>query len=105
MRGSLRHGAGYRERVAEHALVVAMIETAEGLDAVEAIAAVPGLGGLFVGPADLGLALGVGPQTDGDAPAAQRAALADGVDWVVVANELKLIADGTAAKLAAMRAP
>jgi len=132
LRGALRHGAGYRERVADLALVIAMIETAAGLAAVDEIAAVPGLAGLFVGPADLGLALGVGPQTDGDDPtylaarrrvlaaarahglsvglhgdavAAQRAALAEGIDWVVVASDLKLIVDGTAAKLAAMRAP
>ncbi|QNG38823.1 hypothetical protein F1C76_21820 [Geodermatophilaceae bacterium NBWT11] len=37
-----------------------MIETAEALDAVDAIAATPGVDGLFVGPVDLGLALGRG---------------------------------------------
>ncbi|WP_405182606.1 aldolase/citrate lyase family protein [Nocardia sp. NBC_01377] len=37
-----------------------MIETAEGLDNVDEIAATPAVDGLFVGPADLGLALGVG---------------------------------------------
>lgn len=132
LRAAVRHGPGYRERVAEHALVIAMIETANALGSVEAIAAVPGLGGLFVGPADLGLALGVGPQTDGDDPTylaarrrvvaaahahglsvglhgvaagAQRAALADGVDWVVVASDLPLLVAGTRAQLAAMRDP
>ena len=35
-----------------------MIETAPGLAAVESIAATPGLDGLYVGPSDLGLALG-----------------------------------------------
>jgi len=40
--------------------IFAMIETARGLDAVAEIAAVEGLGGLHVGPADLGLALGGG---------------------------------------------
>jgi 4-hydroxy-2-oxoheptanedioate aldolase len=39
--------------------VFVMIETRRALDAVEAIAAVPGLAGLFVGPVDLALALGV----------------------------------------------
>lgn len=130
LRAAVRHGPGYREEVAEHALVIAMIETANALAEVEAIAAVPGLGGLFVGPADLGLALGVGPQTDGGDPTylaarrrvaaaahahglgvglhgmevgAQRAALADGVDWVVVASDLTLLTAGTRARLAAMR--
>jgi hypothetical protein len=32
----------------------------------------------------------------------QRHALADGIDWVVVANDLRLIVGGTAARLAAM---
>jgi len=130
LRATVRHGAGYRERAAEHAVVIAMIETANALAAVEEIAAVAGLGGLFVGPADLGLALGVGPQTDGDDPtylaarrrvvdaahahglsvglhgldiAAQRAALAAGVDWVVAASDLTLLAEGVRNRVAAMR--
>lgn len=37
--------------------VFPMIETRQGFEAVEEIAAVPGLAGLFVGPVDLGLAL------------------------------------------------
>ncbi len=130
VRAGLRHGLGYRERVADHALVIAMVETAAGLDAVEATAAVPGLGGLFVGPADLGLALGLGPQTDGqhptylaargrvveaahahglsvglhgDDPEAARAALAAGLDWVVVASDTRLLADGVRARLEGVR--
>jgi 4-hydroxy-2-oxoheptanedioate aldolase len=35
-----------------------MIETAEGAENIEKIAAVPGVGGLLIGPADLALALG-----------------------------------------------
>ncbi len=129
IRAALRHGPAYRERVAAHALVVAMIETRAGFESVEAIAAVPGLGGLFVGPADLGLVMGWGPQTDGthpaylearsrvvaaahahglsvglhgDDPEAARAALADGVDWVVVASDSRLLGAGTAARLRAV---
>ena len=41
-----------------------MIETAAGLDAVEAICAVDGLDGIFVGPNDLGLALDKGTAAD-----------------------------------------
>lgn len=41
--------------------VFAMIETSRGLDAVGEIAAVPGLSGLYVGPADLAISLGYGP--------------------------------------------
>jgi 4-hydroxy-2-oxoheptanedioate aldolase len=38
---------------------IAMIETADGLANVEAIAAVPGLDAVYVGPGDLAIALGV----------------------------------------------
>jgi 4-hydroxy-2-oxoheptanedioate aldolase len=41
-------------------LCLVMIETAAGLESIDAIAATPGLGGVFVGPADLGLDLGLG---------------------------------------------
>ena len=40
-------------------ITIAQIETLEGLENVEAIAAVPGLDALFVGPADLSANLGV----------------------------------------------
>jgi 2-dehydro-3-deoxyglucarate aldolase len=43
-----------------HVLVLAMIETVDGLASVEEILAVPGIDGVYVGPADLGLALGHG---------------------------------------------
>jgi 4-hydroxy-2-oxoheptanedioate aldolase len=39
---------------------LAMIETREGMENLDAIAATPGLDGLYVGPADLSLALGAG---------------------------------------------
>lgn len=45
-------------------LVLAMIETQEALDAVDKIAAVPGLDGLFVGPSDLSIALSRGAKID-----------------------------------------
>jgi 4-hydroxy-2-oxoheptanedioate aldolase len=40
--------------------IYAMIEDRRGVDAIREIAAVPGLGGLHVGPVDLGLGLGLG---------------------------------------------
>ncbi|WZH38324.1 MAG: aldolase/citrate lyase family protein [Microbacterium enclense] len=61
--------------------VVVMIETAAALDDVEAIAAVPGVDMLFVGPFDLSLALGVSVDAlladhdhDGPLPRIARAA-------------------------------
>lgn len=42
-------------------LCFVMIETAEALDNLDTIAATPGVDGLFVGPVDLALSLGMGP--------------------------------------------
>ena len=57
-----------------------MIETAEGLDNVEAITAEGGLDGVYIGPSDLALALGLPPTGDNDTPehaaAVERIALA-----------------------------
>jgi 4-hydroxy-2-oxoheptanedioate aldolase len=50
-----------------------MIETAEGVDNIDAIAAVPGLTGIYIGPGDLSLALGHPPRLDGFEPAVDRA--------------------------------
>jgi 2-keto-3-deoxy-L-rhamnonate aldolase RhmA len=43
----------------EDAVLLVMIETEEALERVDEIAAVPGVDGLFVGPVDLGLSLGL----------------------------------------------
>ncbi|MCP9276253.1 HpcH/HpaI aldolase family protein [Mycolicibacterium arenosum] len=59
--GPLRAGLGHDPSELEARVsVFAMIETAQGLGAVEDIAAVPGLTGLYVGPADLAISLGYG---------------------------------------------
>ena len=57
-RSLLSMGPGYMTQEATQALTFAQIETAEGLANVEAIAGVPGLSGLYVGPWDLSLDLG-----------------------------------------------
>ncbi len=49
--------------------VLAMIETREALDTVAAIAAVDGITGLFVGPNDLALTLGLPAGSDREEPA------------------------------------
>ena len=53
----------YLRATAEQLVVGVMIETSEGLEAAEAIAATPGLDLIFIGPSDLSLALGGGPGT------------------------------------------
>jgi 4-hydroxy-2-oxoheptanedioate aldolase len=50
---------GYGQRAAEELCVLVQIETEEALRDLEAIAAVEGVDGIFVGPADLAASLGV----------------------------------------------
>jgi 4-hydroxy-2-oxoheptanedioate aldolase len=69
LRSDLRIGPAPVE-VNATVLVLAMIETAAGLSAVEEIAATPGLDGIYIGPSDL--SLGVGAAYPGD-PAAEDA--------------------------------
>jgi 4-hydroxy-2-oxoheptanedioate aldolase len=72
--------------LAREALCIVMIETREGLERVEEIAAVPGLDGLYYGPADLAISLGLTPaQAAASSEHAEaierirRAALANGI--------------------------
>ncbi|GAB3280070.1 HpcH/HpaI aldolase family protein [Kineosporia babensis] len=74
MRSMLRVGPKPAEADAAVA-VLAMIETAQGLENVEAIAATPGLDGLYVGPSDLTLAIGGATSTDPAVADAFEAAL------------------------------
>jgi len=66
---SVRAGSIPYQQFAAGIEVLAMIETAEALAAVDAIAAVDGITGLYVGPNDLGLALGLGSGADRGEPA------------------------------------
>jgi 4-hydroxy-2-oxoheptanedioate aldolase len=60
-------GAAYLASANAEVACVLMIETAEGLANVEAIAATAGVDALFIGPVDMCLTLGVGA-TDFDSP-------------------------------------
>jgi 4-hydroxy-2-oxoheptanedioate aldolase len=53
------HYARYLAEVNDNLLIVAQIESAEGIDNLEAIAGVDGIDVLFVGPTDLSIALGL----------------------------------------------
>jgi 4-hydroxy-2-oxoheptanedioate aldolase len=53
-------GANYAQEANNEILAFAMIETQEAFDNVEAIAATPGLDGLYIGPADLTFSLAQG---------------------------------------------
>lgn len=135
-----RSFAGARFELVDHPADVAtvrpeiwvMIETKAGLEDCEAIAAVPGLAGLAIGPADLARALGlnVGSRFSDEGwvaavgrilAAARGAAIgawqfsADGAearrwidmgfDHVIVGNDLNLLARASRQELAVARAP
>ncbi len=68
--GPLRAGLGLDPAVHEtRTSVFAMIETAKGLSALAEICAVPGLTGVYVGPADLAISLGQDPIASLSTPA------------------------------------
>jgi 4-hydroxy-2-oxoheptanedioate aldolase len=128
-RGLLYGGPDYVLHANDTVLAIIQIETKKGLENVDAIAAVPGLDMLYVGPSDLGLALGREARQNQTDPvvleaidkilaAAKRAGLkagmhctsaeyagqmiARGFDFVTVISDENLLARGAAerAKLA-----
>jgi 4-hydroxy-2-oxoheptanedioate aldolase len=67
----------YLANAAEYTSVIVQIETAEGVENAEAIASVPGVDGVFVGPSDLAASMGlIGQQTHPDVVAAVGRAFA-----------------------------
>lgn len=54
--------------VGDQVLCFVMVETREGVDNVEEIASTPGLDGIYIGPADLALGLGLPPDLDKQEP-------------------------------------
>ncbi len=67
-RGLLYGGTDYLAGANRELLVIGMIETRDGLDNLDAILAVPGLDGIYVGPNDLSLALGYPPENESSVP-------------------------------------
>lgn len=63
-RAMMLHGPGYIQGANEVVVTLAMIETREALDNVEAIARTPELTGLYIGPSDLAQSLGHPIQVD-----------------------------------------
>ena len=119
---------GYQDGAASEICVVVQIETQLGLDNLEAIAAVPGIDGLFIGPADLAASLGYGAnQTHPDMRATvieaihrihaagkpaglltgdadlRRMALEAGVDFLALGVDASILTRGAEALLANFR--
>ena len=68
IRAALYGGRGYAAEANQHMACIAMIETQEGLRNLDEILSTPGLDGIYVGPADLALALGLPAVGDTDDP-------------------------------------
>src|SRR5207247_4424060 len=61
-------GSDYVAKANDEIVVMAMIETKEGLANLEKICANPGLDAVYIGPADLSFALGMAPRGDNPDP-------------------------------------
>jgi 4-hydroxy-2-oxoheptanedioate aldolase len=61
-------GSDYQQHANDEVLCFCMIETRQGIDNLEEICSVPGLDLVYIGPADLSLALGLPPRADVEVP-------------------------------------
>jgi 4-hydroxy-2-oxoheptanedioate aldolase len=61
-------GADYVAHANDEIVIMAMIETKEGIANLDAICATPGLDAVYIGPADLSFALGLIPRGDNPDP-------------------------------------
>jgi len=59
IRGALYGGKGYAQEANNQLACIAMIETKEGTEKLEEIVTTPGLDGIYIGPADLALSMGL----------------------------------------------
>jgi 4-hydroxy-2-oxoheptanedioate aldolase len=129
-RARLYAGEDYPRRANDAILSIAMIETREALDNLEAILGVPGLSGVYIGPADLSLSLGAEPRFDQEEPVVLGALervigtarrmgrrvglhnatvayaermIALGADFVTVGSDLRLLTAGAQQVVSAFR--
>ena len=104
-RGILYGGPDYIARANDTVLTIGQIESVTALENVDAIAAVPGLDMLYVGPADLAISMGLAPRQNSDDPilmaavdkilaAAKRAGLRTGMHGSTAEYALKMFAKG-----------
>lgn len=82
IRAEMVLGSASLEELGTDALCIAMIETREGLENLDEIAATPGLDGLYIGPSDLSIALGLPPRRVVGDLGPDRQPLADAIERV-----------------------
>ena len=58
----------YQTIANDEVLVIPMIETQDGIDNIDEILSVPGISGIYIGPADMGFSLGLVPKLDREEP-------------------------------------
>ena len=66
IRGLIYGGSDYADHANDEILKLAMIETSEALEKLDEIMSTPGLDGIYIGPADLSLAIGQKPAFDNE---------------------------------------
>ena len=130
IRAALYGGRGYAAEANGEIACIVMIETKESIGNLDEIVTTPGLGGVYIGPSDLALSLGLPPRGDTDEPthvatverilAACKAArvpagihtssldyaklrLAAGFDFVTLGSDAGFMMAAAAADLAAAR--
>jgi 4-hydroxy-2-oxoheptanedioate aldolase len=131
IRATLYGGADYQPKANGTIVVFAMIETRQALDNLDAILSVMGLDAVYIGPADLSLALGCTPTFDDvDPPVAEAIdtilakakkhgivagihngspegalkRIAKGFQFVTIASDARLMAAGAQQVMGKMRA-
>jgi 4-hydroxy-2-oxoheptanedioate aldolase len=92
------HGSGYQKTANSSVLVLAMIETRQAIANLDAILAVDGIDGIYVGPSDLGLSLGHDATLDPTAPEV-LSAIAEIASRTKAAGRLAGIHTGSAAMI------
>ncbi len=60
--GAIHGGGDYHNYANEETLVIPQIETREAIRNLDKILAIPGIGGIYIGPSDLAMALGKEPR-------------------------------------------
>lgn len=131
VRGLLYGGPDYLQHANDTVVAFAMIETVQALDNLDDILSVEGLEAIYIGPADLSLALGCTPTFDdvdpkaaeafdyilsrakahgkiagihNGAPAAALKRIEKGYQFVTIGSDARLMAAGSQQVLGAMRA-
>ena len=60
--------SSYQKTANDEIQIIAMIETQQGIDNIDEILSVPGIAGIYIGPSDMGLSLGLIPILDREEP-------------------------------------